>query len=208
MEYNALLSAYAKSGKARQSEELLKEMVASPTVQPDLISYNCVLLSWSKSGQEGAADRAASILSSLPNADAKSYSSVIYAHVKEGNMKHVRTLLQQASAQGIVLDAHLQNAILSVHANKGNAKLAEECLEEMEQEGIATTISYNTVIKAWKHSGAADMSQRAEAMLHRMVARKVDDVISYTSVVRRDLCCVLCVSCTRSILYTSCLIKP
>ena len=42
------------------------------------------------------------ILSSISNVVAKSYSSVIYAFVKEGNMKIDDKLLQQASAQRIV----------------------------------------------------------------------------------------------------------
>jgi hypothetical protein len=69
------------------------------------------------------------------------------------------------------------------HAMERNAKLAEEFLEEMEHEGIATNFSYNTVIKAWKKSGASNMAQRAEAILNHMMARAVDDVVSYTSVV-------------------------
>lgn len=73
--------------------------------------------------------------------------------------------------------------VLTAHAMERNAKLAEEFLEEMEREGIATNVSYNTVIKAWKQIGASDMAQRAEAILNRMTARAVDDVVSYTSVV-------------------------
>lgn len=191
-DYNSLLSAFAKSGNARQAENVLRQMMDDAEIVPNVVSYNCILDSWAKSGEAGAADRAFQILTSLQeNADAHSYSSVVNAYIQEGNVQKAQELLQQAeSSEYVVMDAHLQNSILMAHALQGNAKLAEEILQEMESEGVATTVSYNTVIKAWKQSGAPDMAQRAEAILERMVARELDDVFSYNTVV--SLSCTVC----------------
>jgi uncharacterized membrane protein len=77
--------------------------------------------------------------------------------------------LDEAQDRGIELDAYLQNSLLEAFAMRGEATLAQEYLDEMEQEGMANSVSYNTVIKAWKRSGASNAAQQAEAILDRMV---------------------------------------
>jgi len=184
-DYNSLLSAHAKCGNAREAEALLRYMVTSKheNVHPDIVSYNCLLNSWSKSGEKGAADRALSIMSSLPKPDAFTYSCVINAYIKEGNINKVHDLLEQVDSQGIKMDSHLQNALLLAYATEGNAERAEELLDDMECEGTVDAKSYSAVIKAWKESSATDKAQRAEDILDRMVTRGLQDVVSYTSVV-------------------------
>lgn len=183
-DYNSLLSAYAKSGNARQAEALLRDMISQQNdMEPDVVAYNCILDAWSKSKEPGAANRALSILSSLKSPDARSYSCVVNALIQEGNTKKALELLQQAKDRGL-MDAHLQNARLEIHGVKeSNAELAEDILEAMEKDGIATAVSYNTVLKAWKHSRIPDMVERAEALFQRIVARELDDVYSYTNLV-------------------------
>jgi pentatricopeptide repeat protein len=43
IDYNALLSAFAKIGKAWQAESLLREMMCKHDIQPDIGLYNCIL---------------------------------------------------------------------------------------------------------------------------------------------------------------------
>jgi len=190
-EYNSLLWAHAKCGNAREAEALLREMVNSENenVHPNMMSYNSVLEGWSKSGEKGAADRALSILSSLPEQpDAFSYWCVTNAYLNEGNTNKVKCLLEQVQSQGIEIGARLQNTLLLAYAKEGNAEYAEQLLDDMEHEGIANKKSYTTVIKAWKESGATDMAQRAEAILDRMVARGLQDIIAYNTVVSLKFC--------------------
>jgi len=184
-DYTVVLSAHAKCGSAREAEALLREMVTSDdeNVRPNVVSYNCVLDGWSKSGERGAADRALSILSSLPKPDAVSYSCVMNAYIKEGNLSKVKDLYGQEQSQGIGLDANVQNLLIAAYAKDGNAERAEELLDEMEHEGIADVVSYSEVMKAWKESGATDMAQQVEKIWDRMTARGLQDVVSYTTVV-------------------------
>jgi pentatricopeptide repeat protein len=184
-DYNTLLAAHAKCGNARQAESLLRDMVTSSSekVAPDIVSYNCVLDAWAKSTDEGAAERAFAILQSLPGADARSYFCVASAFVKKGDLDRVQALLDEACDRGIELDAYLQNSLLEAFAMEGEATRAQEYLDEMEQEGVANSVSYNIVIKAWKRSGASNAADQAEEILDRMVARQLDDVVTYTSVV-------------------------
>jgi pentatricopeptide repeat protein len=183
-DYNTLLAAHAKCGNAREAESLLNDMMSSEhDVVPDIVSYNCVLDAWAKSRDEGAAERALVLLQSLPEADARSFSCVASAFVKKGNVDQVQSLLAEAQDRGIEMDAYLQNTLLEAFAMRGEATRAQQYLDQMEQEGLANSVSYNTVIKAWKRSGASDAAQQAEKILDCMAAQQLDDVFTYTSVV-------------------------
>jgi pentatricopeptide repeat protein len=206
-DYNTLLAAHAKCGNARQAESLLRDMVTSRSedVVPDIVSYNCVLDAWAKSTDKGAAERAFAILQSLPGADARSYSCVASAFVKKGDLDRVQALLDEAHDRGIELDAYLHNSLLEAFAMQGEATRAQEYLDEMEQEGVANSVSYNIVIKAWKRSGASNAAQQAEAILDRMVARRLDDVVTYTSVVGIVRGKLVVAETSRSCCFRSCL---
>lgn len=208
-DYNAMLTAYAKAGNARKAEDLFERMIQSEDVRPDLISYNCLLDSWGRSAEEGAAERAESILQTMeekyetgesnicPNT--KSYSSVASAFARRSSrmaIQKVEEILATAEAHGVPGDAYLYNALLDTWASSGRTNAAEEAekkLLEMEADHQANSVSYNTVIKAWANSNAPDAAQRAESILHRMErwqATGTDegvypDVFTYATVVSR-----------------------
>ena len=206
-DYNALLSAYARQGNARKAESVLKEMLDS-NMEPDLISYNCILDSWRQDDEPGAAERAESILQTLqqnyddglsdikPNG--RSYSSVASAYIKTGrsdSIAQAERLLSLAEERGLAHDSYLYNAVLDAWAmsnNNDSAEKAEAILNEMEQVGNVNTVSYNTVIKAWRRSNHLDAAARAEALLIRMerlhrndyTLAVAPDVFTYTSVIQ------------------------
>lgn len=206
-DYNALLSAYARQGNARKAESVLKDMLDSE-IEPDLISYNCILDSWRQDEEPGAAERAESILETLqqnydnlesdirPNG--RSYSSVASAYIKTGRSDAVaqaERLLSLAEERGLAHDSYLYNSVLDAWAMSGDvdaAAKAEAILDDMERVGNVNTVSYNTVIKAWKRSTHKDAPARAEALLNRMEhLHKNDftlvvgpDVFTYTSVIQ------------------------
>ena len=178
-DYNAVLAAHAKCGHARHAESLLREMM-NAGMEPDLISYNCVLNAWAKSDEKGAAERALAILESLPSPNARSYSSVATAFLQNGAVQEVHGLLRRANESGIDMDAHLQSALLQVWAIQGDVERAQEQLEKMDS---VDSVAYNTVIKAWKQSKAVDAPARAHAILKQTQKEGMDDVFTYTSVI-------------------------
>lgn len=206
-DYNALLAAYARQGNARAAESALKDMLESG-LEPDLISYNCILDSWRQGNEPGAAERAESILETLqanydsgesgirPNG--RSYSSVAAAYIKSGRSDSVlqaERLLSVAEDRGLVRDSYLYNSVLDAWAMSGHkdaAVKAEAILDGMEEHGSLNTVSYNTVIKAWKRSSAPNAASRAEALLNRMEQLHRDDfrldvapdVVTFTSVIQ------------------------
>lgn len=206
-DYNALLSAYARHGNARRAESVLKDMLDS-NVEPDIISYNCILDSWRQDDEPGAAERAESILETLqrnydngessirPNG--RSYSSVASAYIKTGrpdSVAQTERLLSLAEERGLARDSFLYNSVLDAWAMSDHfdaAVRAEAILDDMEKVGNVNTVSYNTVIKAWKRSSHKDAATRAEALLNRMEQMHEDDysldvgpdVFTYTSVIQ------------------------
>ena len=185
-EYNAMLSAFAKKGEGRRAEELLKEMLDEDTfVQPDIISYNCILDAWQNGNEPGDADRAASILKTLqekydsgeswikPNA--RSYATVAAAfRGREDATEMAHHYLFTATERGVAGDMYNYNIMLDAWACSGDpmaAEFAEEILlYKMEPDGLVNSVSYNTVIKAWKNSDRPDAAQRADSILKRMMA--------------------------------------
>jgi len=148
--YTTLLSAHAKCDNAREAEALLRNMVTfdDENIHPNVVSFTSVLDCWSKSGEKGAVDHALSILSSLPEPDAFSYSCMMNACIKEGNLSKVKDLFGQTQSQGIAIDANLQVLLMTAYAKEGNAERTEELLDEMEHEGIANEVSNSDVMKA------------------------------------------------------------
>eukprot|EP00547_Thalassionema_nitzschioides_P014504 CAMPEP_0194247968 /NCGR_PEP_ID=MMETSP0158-20130606/17310_1 /TAXON_ID=33649 /ORGANISM="Thalassionema nitzschioides, Strain L26-B" /LENGTH=863 /DNA_ID=CAMNT_0038984129 /DNA_START=63 /DNA_END=2650 /DNA_ORIENTATION=+ len=198
-DYNAVLAAYARNRNPRKAEELLKYMVEAET-GPDVISYNCILDSWKKSHEPGSAERAESILETMQeNFDAgrsnvkpngRSYSIVASAYIKSKSgdaVIHSERLLSLAEQRGVANDSYLYNGVLDALASSGQPDVgqkAEKILFELEKKGMVNTISYNTVIKAWRFSHHKDAAQRAKALLDRMERRRVSpDVFTYTSVI-------------------------
>jgi pentatricopeptide repeat protein len=74
-DYNVLLAAYARIGDGRRAQGLLKDMIDNG-VDADVISYNCVLDSWAKCTEEGAAERAEMILTTLQRNYDNGYSYI------------------------------------------------------------------------------------------------------------------------------------
>lgn len=205
-DYNAVLGAYARNGNARKAEQILKNMVEID-LEPDVISYNCILDSWRKSNEAGAAERAELILDKMqenfdsgksqikPNG--RTYSLVASAYVKSKSkdaVMHAERLLSLAEERGAANDSYLYNSVLDAMASSGQrnvAQRAEKLLYEMEKKGTVNTVSYNTVIKAWRFSYHKVAAQKAKALLDRMERLSAEDfsldvspdVFTYTSVI-------------------------
>lgn len=201
-DYGTVLAIFAREGDPRRSEEMLKRMVdlcknGALDYAPGLNHYHMVLDSWARSGEAGAGERARQILEALHGLadqgelnlqpDERTYTGVMNAVVrsaKENDMAdQAQELLELARARGIVPDVFLLTSTMQAYANQGKAEKTEEILEQMEEEGIANAAAYNTVVKAWKSSGALDAPERAERCLERMAAINLANTIGYTTVI-------------------------
>lgn len=209
-DYNVLLGAHARTGKAGQVEQLMKHMIDRCQLQsqtfgscdcaPDILSYNLLLDAHARSSDANAGNRAQEILSTwqtqyeqgelsfLP--DARSYTAVIQAVVRseipEEAIAKAKKLLSQSQSQGIKNDIYIHVALLEAYAASRDPKAGEEAetlLDEMEKEGLANSIAYNTVLKMYKISGRPDALARSEALVQRMQDRKIANTISYTTLV-------------------------
>ena len=129
---NTVLHAYARRGNAQRAEQLLLAFLQNQQgiIQPDEISFNCVLAAWSKTKKSHqtreAPHRASRILRAMEDEyqiqpSVVSYSTVLQCYAK--------------------------------CPDRNAAEQAEALLGEMKQRGIRPNlISYNTVLFAWSHA--------------------------------------------------------
>jgi pentatricopeptide repeat protein len=201
-DFNAVLFAFSRRGQARRAEEVLKRMVdfcranESSECAPNQRSYQLVLDSWAKSGDPSAGERAQEILNALqiqseqgdldlqPNE--RIYSTVLCSVIRSGQpdcVDQTQTLFDLALSKGIVPDQYMLASLMDAYAKVGNVEKAESLMKQLEEEGLANSVTYNTVIKAWKSSDSPDAPERAEAVLERMTTLGFADCISYTTVI-------------------------
>ena len=200
-DYNELLSAFARLGNARKAEEILKRLVdlcketKSAEYAPDMYMYQRVLAAWASSNDPIAGQRAKQILEMLMELsdhgelsfqpDERAYSAVISAIVRSNDvdrLEQAQELFQQALARGIAPNCYMYVAMMQAYANIGAVNKTEEILRRMDEEGIANTVAYNSVLKAWKSSSAPDAPERAEAILEQMITLGLANRISFTTV--------------------------
>lgn len=201
-DYSAVLAVFARDGNARKAEEILAKMVelcknGDLDYAPGLNHYHMVLDSWARSNEAGGGKRARQILEALQSMaeqgelglqpNERTYTAVMNTIVrcaKKGEkVELAEELLGLAEEKGIVPDVFLLTSTMQVYANQGEAEKTEQLLQQLEEEGIANSAAYNSVIKAWKGSGASDAPERAERVLERMTAINLADTIGYTTVI-------------------------
>jgi pentatricopeptide repeat protein len=201
VDYNELLSAFARAGDARKAEGILKRLVdlctetRSNEYAPDMYMYQRVLAAWASSNEPIAGQRAYQILQALIalsdqgelsfQPDERAYSSVISAVVRstdEDRLVLAEEIFEQAVARGIIPNCYMYVAMMQAYANIGAVEKTEEILRRMEGEGIANGVAYNSVLKAWMGSSAPDAAERAEAILDQMISTGLANRISFTTV--------------------------
>jgi pentatricopeptide repeat protein len=200
-DYNELLSAFARNGDARKAEGVLKRLVdlckeiGSTDYAPDMYMYQRVLAAWASANDPIAGQRSYQILQALIalsdkgelsfQPDERAYSSVISAVVRSSDadrLDQAEGIFHQAIAKGIIPNSYMYVAMMQAYANIGAVEKTEEILRRMEGEGIANTVAYNSVLKAWKGSSAPDAAERAEAIMDQMISSGLANRISFTTV--------------------------
>jgi len=138
---------------------VLPSSSSSSSVQPNVRSFNTVLMAWSKSNEKKAPEMAEAILHSMKKQqimDTQKSPSLSAATNDHQNEEHLFTIDDQ---NNIVLHYNVQPDI----------------------------ISYNTVINCWSKSQRADSGTRAEAILREMMSEEgvgvTPDTITYSTVI-------------------------
>jgi pentatricopeptide repeat protein len=191
---NAVLYAWAKSGKTSGSRdnsyavnqaskdaparaEALLDRMSQLYVEPDVVSYNTVILAWSNAGQP---KRAEALLEEMFHAWGQD--------TKEGHADIIRP------------DRVTFNTVISAWARSNDpdaAERAQSILRRMydpqDMGALQVTpdiVTYNTMLDCWARSGHEDAAERCLAILQEMQelfeVGEMDarpDVVSYTTVI-------------------------
>ncbi|KAL7534811.1 hypothetical protein ACHAXR_008518 [Thalassiosira sp. AJA248-18] len=160
-----------------------------------IISLNMNLDYLAKSGQKDAAKRCEEMLLRIEALhedgyyekapDVVSYNSVVnaYAHgraAKNNRSRNAKRIMKRMQEKGLKPNTITWNTLLrcilkdiggkqsKISAEK-KVEEAESILTDMEESGLATTITYNTVISIISKSRVDKSAERAEILLQRMM---------------------------------------
>ena len=151
-DYNVLILANARQGRAKEAEQIVKSMVdryssGESLVLPDLITYTMLLDAWSKSGEEGRGMRAESILDSIEDRHISfdttaynnpeltlsgTYVAAMRAIIHSGENKiieRVEDIYNRALERGIVPDAYVYATLLDAYATTCPSDASEKVQE-------------------------------------------------------------------------------
>jgi pentatricopeptide repeat protein len=114
--------------------------------------------------------------------DVISYTAIIDACAKAGNIARAEAWLQKMLDAGVEANVVTFGALIHACARLGDATRAEHWLEQMQIAGVkANAVTYNAVMSACTKSGDVD---RAEKWLNKMRnSGVVPDVVSYNTLI-------------------------
>jgi len=198
--YNTVINAYANIGDANRAQHILNRMLytnnndqknhkkdaiiniidddfdvaipSSSSVQPNVRSFNTVLMAWSKSHEKNAPEMAEAILHSMKKQKINNKKSTLSA--ANGNDESLFTIDDDSNISvyyNVQPDVISYNTVINCWSKaqrSDSGKRAEAILREMMSEEVGVipdTISYSTVINAYANIGNAE---RAEQILNEM----------------------------------------
>jgi len=203
--YNIVITAHARAGNAHLAEALLQEMIEDASkgntdVEPNVKCFSSVLAGWSHVGTIEAAERAESLLRTMPKLgirpNVQSYSACIscWANAStpttEEPAHRAEALFKEMKESGdIDPDIVAYTTLMKVWANHGKPLRAQDLLEELfarsqsNSELKPNVQTFSTVMSAWSHSQFQDAPERTEFLLKRMAEYGVEpNVVSYSTV--------------------------
>jgi pentatricopeptide repeat protein len=162
---NSVLNAWANSDEEDAAEKALELLFGEETMlEPNVISFNTILLAFAK---RGAAAEAQELLHRMESdyhvqPDTISYNSLLYGYAQANQPEQAETVLKE------MMQLSTQNPDIN-----------------------PDSISFNTVLLAWSRSGSRKACQRAEELLKHMEVlyeagnvHVAPDVYSYTIVIQ------------------------
>jgi len=164
--YSAVMDAYARRGRAKEAEQVLRQMMMNgDEIEPSTRSFNIVLNAWSKSSLN------------------KNNNNV----TDDIALQQCKRLLEEMKQRASIVDDANQNAVVApntvtydtiihAYASRGRAREAEELLREMMKMASTTARgivkpdvrSFNVVLNAWSKSDADEAEERFQQLLADM----------------------------------------
>jgi pentatricopeptide repeat protein len=203
--YSLVLTAMARTGRARQAETILKELLdayqehGNAIQQPNKMHFTAVMDAWAKSSEPNAPEHAWNLLQRMQRMATEtnnpdllpsimSYNTVLNALAQSRDAPAACALLQDMWTWYEQGNVHAKpilstyNAVLNALAETGAAVQADRMLLELhtrysqgDQDVRPNVACYNTVLKAWKNSGADDAPERAMDLLDEMERLATDE---------------------------------
>ena len=162
-DYNVLILANARQGRAMEAEQIVKRMVdmyseGRSTILPDLISYSMLLDAWSKSDEVGRGERAETILDSIEERQisfdtsayenpestiSATYVAAMRAVIRSGEdniVERVEKIRQRAAKRGVVPDSYVYATLLDAYAttHPSDASVRVEEILALMEDNIDT----------------------------------------------------------------------
>ena len=162
-DYNVLILANARQGRAMEAEQIVKRMVdmyseGRSTILPDLISYSMLLDAWSKSDEVGRGERAETILDSIEERQisfdtsayenpestiSATYVAAMRAVIRSGEdniVERVEKIRQRAVKRGVVPDSYVYATLLDAYAttHPSDASVRVEEILALMEDNIDT----------------------------------------------------------------------
>ncbi|KAL7541009.1 hypothetical protein ACHAXR_010558 [Thalassiosira sp. AJA248-18] len=199
--YNTLLKIAARVGRPEMAEDILEGMIEKSSkgeseVKPDNVSFNTVLLAWSKSRSVEGKLRTQQILHRMQEMadsgdsnvrpDRTSMTTVINAIIasaKRNRSAHIQAekIVERMEANkdsALQPDVVTYTSLIKCWTESGRSRAAgraEEIINLLHQrydeghdECKPDTLVYNVAMNALAKSDAHDSAERAEALLNRM----------------------------------------
>ncbi|MGK3734893.1 MAG: pentatricopeptide repeat protein [Bacillariaceae sp.] len=170
-DYNVLILANARQGRAMEAEQIVKRMVdmyseGKSTILPDLISYSMLLDAWSKSDEVGRGERAETILDSIEERQisfdtsayenpestiSATYVAAMRAVIRSGEdniVERVEKIRQRAAERGVVPDSYVYATLLDAYAttHPSDASVRVEEILKLMEDNIDTVDSVGQTV--------------------------------------------------------------
>jgi pentatricopeptide repeat protein len=170
-DYNVLILANARQGRAMEAEQIVKRMVdmyseGQSTILPDLISYSMLLDAWSKSDEVGRGERAETILDSIEERQisfdtsayenpestiSATYVAAMRAVIRSGEdniVERVEKIRQRAAKRGVVPDSYVYATLLDAYAttHPSDASVRVEEILALMEDNIDTVDSVGQTV--------------------------------------------------------------
>lgn len=193
--FNGLLVALARAGDMDRAEALLEQMedlYASGELdeRPSVISYSTLLDAFSKSKQQGSAERAETILRQMKErgveANSISWNTVIDAYAKQNNVEQAERLLHEMNDEfqkgnhTVKPTMRTYGVVLSGWSSKRSSQSGERgerllnLMEQMAESGELEELDlvvYNSVLACWARSTSQGAAMRAKDFLETKMIR-------------------------------------
>jgi len=218
--YGVVVNAYARRGQPERCESVLRSMFSSGEHQsgddghtssprPNVILFNTVLSSWSKSNAWDAPERCMQLLEEMMarnhlRPDVYTCTSIIDAYAKRGRAQEaerfLRSVIQPSSSSttatpttpniptGIRLNAFAFSSVMNAWCKSDAHDAPDRCmrlLKEMEKRNIRPdTFTYATAIDAFASRGRAEEAE--DLLLKEMMGEEQQlspSVVSFSSVI-------------------------